>query len=271
MQLAWLLDMTGEKTDTMNINQWENAAVPGGTVNENTTIANVEQTAKQTTVTLAKVAIRKTMSVEAQDDTTIEIVSSLLSQSIAAFMQRVDSDVYANITSATNASSFAGAAFDLAAWGSAQTAFWALEPPGERPTFVGHLDQLRDLKASARATTGAMFGSAAHAPAASEILNAGRSGFVTNFEGMAIYQSGNIPAFDGSNWSGVMMMTGEGGALGLAFKRRSQMFLPQDAQLFFTTKFDEKIEDDDAQMVTTARYADLITSQDLLLEVISQT
>ena len=181
----------------------------------------------------------------------------------------------ANITSATNASDFSGQPLDLTNWGVALAAFWAQLPPEQAPkgacAAFDLAGQIRDFKASIRATTGAIFGSDLKGAEGTAILRVG-NGFIGDFEGVQIYANTNVPEFDASNHSGAIFMGGRLGALGRAFKMRAQ---PDPASMstvnmMIVTKVRENIIADTVDIVTTSRYGDVITSNDLIREVISQ-
>ncbi len=260
--ISWYRDASDIRSLTFTQTIWERALVPTSEASgkaESDEFAVTEQTMAQVQVSHADVGIYKWLSDQARRRTVLsDVVAELVRQSIIEMFDQWNEDLLANITSATNASSFAAAPLTLANWGTARAAFLAQNPNGERFAFAGHNDQFRDLTADLRATGGSIW-AGSHGDQASGIMSNVQGGFRGFFEGFELYESGLIPAFDGSNWSGAMCSAGNLGALMFVGWTK----IMTESRRVPTRKGDE--------LVTSMEYGTGISNQSNLREVVSQT
>lgn len=179
-----------------------------------------EWTTTEVTVTAATVGIREVVSDDSRQDAIMDHVARIIRQNAIRLNDQADTDLLSNITSASNASNFSGTALDVTKMGTAIATWRALKPTGGPGAIVLDYAQVDDLTASMRSSSAAIYASAMGDRAADGLFDGQRVGLVMpNYEGFALYQTGNLPAFDGSNTSGAIMSTGMGGALGMAVWR----------------------------------------------------
>lgn len=258
-QCFWMIDAGGISSSVYAIPKWDKIDVPlseAAGKAETVEFAATEKTLSDITVTAAVVGIRAALSMEAIDDTIVDLVAAIIRENMNAMREQLDEDGLLNFTSATNAEDFSTLTLTVDRLGVAIATLRALFPMGTRMCFVGAPKQISDLKASIRTNTGAIFGGAMGNQAASGMMDARRLGFVDIYEGVEIYE-GNVPDFDGSNHSGGLFIGGERGALATVVWRG------------MTNVADDEVRRLQTDLITYARYGTAITNQSHLVEVIS--
>lgn len=257
--VAWTVNAQGLNSATYTFPKWTAAAVPlsessGKTQTDE--FAATQQLLTEVQVSAAVVGIRKALSMEAMDDSIVDLIAANVRENAMEMRDQIDEDFLSNITSATNTASFTGVDLTIARFGSALATFKAQNPAGSRLAFVGSETQIADLKADIRTTSGAIFGGE-FGNQVSGMLDTRARGFLGMYEGVEMYTAhGNVPATSGDD-NGALMVAGQKGALALV------VWKP------ITTGFEEELKRLQLDVVTYARYGTGITNDSNLLEVVS--
>ncbi len=257
--LAAMYDASSVRSATYTVTKWVAAEVPTSEAApkaETDVFAATEQTMSQVQISAAVVGIMKAIGREALQDTVLEggIVEALVRESVLEMRLQKDEDLLSRITSATNTESFAGLDLTISRFAAAGATFHALNPyVTGRLAFVGDAVQIEDLKADLRSATGAIYGSE-FGSSAGDMLAMNVSGLLGTYEGFEMYR-GQVPAFDGSNTSGAMLVPGA--ALGMA--------------MWWDLLFEvEPLPDRVSQnLVLSSRYGTNIINQSNIVEVVS--
>lgn len=258
--IGWVVDASGSnagvytfpKADDVTLSLTE--ASPKSETDE---IAASEQTYTEVQATAAMLGIRRALSDEAMQDSLVDQVAFAVRQNMEKLRDQGDIDLMLNVTGATNQADFSGAALDITKMGTAIAQYRALKPTGGPGAIVLSYAQIEDLAASVRSSSAAIFGSAFGDRQAGSMLDGSRVGALGSYEGFMLYQTGNVPAFDGSNDSGFICSTGVGGALGMA--------LWQGIQHEPNREPTRKATD----IVSTARWGTALVDQENLVEIVS--
>jgi len=171
-------------------------------------------------------------------------------------VDQLDEDGLVNIQDATNTQSFTGAALSLTNFGTAKATYKAQNPLGMRHAAVLQGSQIRDLSASIRSTTGAIWGGAMGPEGRTAVGSVAR-GYLGMFEGFEVYEANNVAA-QSSDYTGAMLAAGERGALVLC----SWTPIEYEAERVAERK--------GTKLVTSKRYGTGITDNANLLEIVSQ-
>lgn len=168
-------------------------------------------------ITAKTVGIREVVPDEAKQDAIVDFVQRIIMQNRTRLRLQACSDMLSNITDATNTELFSGLPLTTTRLGTAIAQYRSQLPTGGPGAIVLSYVQVDDLVSDMRSSAASIYAGAAGDRALDGMMNAQRMGLVMeNYEGLAVYQTGQLPAYDGSNTSGAIMSTGIGGALGMA-------------------------------------------------------
>jgi len=257
--VAWRINAASGMSATHTIAKWTSAAVPTSEASpkgETDEFAITEQLLTEVQISAAVVGIYKYMSDEASQDALINLATGLLRESTIEMVDQLDEDFLLNIQSATNTANFTGAAFNLTNFGTAKATYKAQNPNGGSHAMVLHGAQLRDLAASIRSTTGAIFGGAM-GPEGMTALGGTAQAFQGTLEGFSVYEANNVPT-QSSDYTGAMLAAGDRGAIALVEWTPIQHEAERVAERTST------------KLVTSKRYGTGITDNGNLLELVSQ-
>ena len=277
-EAARLVDTTADRSNTRTFPSSDGMTVPLSESSGKTETDEYAYTApsySEVTITHAKVGIRTNLSDEALQDATGNVLAQSVMDHFEGMNQQEDTDFLSNITSATNANDESGNDLSIAIFNETVGQIRALNPHAGRLIAVLQPIQVQDLSAAILASQGAIFGGQLGNQAAAGIVSF-RRGFVDTYQGVDIYENGNVPQFDASNWSGALMVAGEPhGAIAMCMK---DPFVPAE---FASTKAMRRLPRkhlmsmdwlhgrDAFDLVTRARYGTGIVNQNHIVELIT--
>ena len=116
---------------------------------------------------------------------------------------------------------------------------------------------MADWASDVRSTAAALFAGGFGDSAAQALLNANARGLLGRHEGVLWFESGNCPAFDGSNDCGAIFAAGRGGAIALA------------EWVTLTNEIDRQVNTLSHDIVSRTRYGTGLVDDENLLRVVS--
>lgn len=188
---------------------YDSVSVPlsqGAGKSETDEFAATEQTASEASMTASTVGIRYALADEVGVFAGQALDISLVAQQFGAMLEQIDEDTLSNITSAANTSDFSGSDLTIERVGTAVAALRQRNGPGRLALALSEV-QLEDLKKSYR-SAGLAYGAAMNAQIAAN-LNAQVRGEVGVHEGMPIFATTVVPAYDGNNDAGAVVRVGD--------------------------------------------------------------
>lgn len=185
--------------------RWDQLSVPAGTKSEGDDFTQVEMTTSEESATPGIVGFETSLTDEVVAGR-VGIREAHLIEAVTSLSNRMDADILAASTSATNTVGTTGGIFTRQYFSAAAAAYRALEIPGGEMfdhAFVLHHDAVRDLDDDEVVT--------AAAKAASDnfrILGAA-AGYLGAYGGFQLFESGNVAA-EAPGWSNFATPIGAG-------------------------------------------------------------
>ena len=217
--VGWLVNAAGLNSNVYTFPKWSEVAqvlTESSPVIETDEIAAQEQTMTEVTATGAIVGNRRALADKVVQDSIPDQVARAITSNTAVIKNQADTDLFLNITSATNIATYAGTALDITKMGAAITTWRALAPTNMNGAIVLGYSQVADLQASVRASGSSIFAGLFGDRQADQLMDGTKVGLVSdNYEGFKLYQTGNLPT-TGADTNGCVVSAGEGGALGMA-------------------------------------------------------
>jgi hypothetical protein len=258
--LGWVVDASGTNSNTYTFPKWAavtQALTEASGVAETDEIAAQEQTMTEVTVSGVIVGNRRALGDQTVQDSIPNQVERAIVANSAEIKNQFDTDLFLNITSASNITTYAGTALDITKMGASIATWRALMPTNMNGAIVLSYAQVEDLRASVRASGSAIFAGLFGDRAADGLMDGTSVGLVSNnYEGFSLYQTGNVPT-TGADSNGCIMSAGEGGALGAAV----WWGLKHEAQREATRVMTD--------LVTSTRYGTGLVNQAGIVEVVS--
>lgn len=255
--IGWVLDASETGANVLRIPGYDSIDVPSGTKTETDEQGTyTDFTTSKAEVTAGVVIVRSLLSDELEQDGKIDPNAGLARQMVA-MSKRMDKDLLALHTSATNTSDSTGVTLTLDLWDAAKTAYMAqlpvVGPTGfhawvAAPSQVGHLQTAIRTAGGGSLSAGAGLGVFNGQPMVE---------YQGRYNGIEIFQ-GNVPQNDASNWSSAFLCAGPEGALamGVWWAARGT-----------AVRVEERTG---AQLVTTSRFGVTISRQANIREFISK-
>jgi hypothetical protein len=195
--IAGIIDLRQNRSEVFDLPRWGTfQTVANQTETDEYSSSNVPLTAKSS-ITAADPGLRSLITDQALQDTGF-VSSVAVNQMIEALRNYFDVQTLALITSATNTSNSSDVNLTLALWTAAKAAFKAQKPLGTM-CFVGSTNQLRDFDLDLIQSGG---GSLVQGAGLDIFQGAMVDGYRGIYNGVAIFESANVPEFDASNDSG---------------------------------------------------------------------
>ena len=254
--VGWIIDASGSGAGTLRIPGWDSIDVPSGVKTETDEAAYTDFTTSKADVTAGVVIVRSLLSDELAQDGNVDEAKGFERQ-LTAMSKRMDRDLLALNTSATNSSDSTGVTLTLDLWEAAKTAFMAQMPvagPGGFYAWIAAPSQIGHLQSAIRSAGG---GSLSAGAGLAVFDGQPMVEYQGRYNGLEIFQ-GNVPQNDGSNWSSAFMCAGNEGshAMGVWWAAR-----PEGRRAGERTG---------TELVTSARYGVTISRQANLREFISK-
>lgn len=218
------------------------------------------------TITPAVYPVRSFVSMELINDAVIDVVQKAILDHQETIRNAMDTNLLANISSATNTSNYAGTALDRPKFEAARLAFEKQDPSHGPQAFVGSNRQIADVIGSYADSGGSVFA----APGLISTAVNGSADSSVYFKGtvlsMALY-AGDVPASGGADVSGAFVVVGNGLAIGFWNALDGSINAEGTPQLAY------RLSDSNGrvgvELMTWSRYGTGIASQANVREVIS--
>lgn len=210
--ISWKRQGTGSMA--VRFPRWGSVTVPAGTKAETDTFSDANISSSEESITPGLVGFRFPLSDELQVMALGGIPASALREAMSALINRMDVDVLASSTSATNTAGAVTDDYTLSRFRSDLAAYWALKipPSGSGTVLTLHLNGAIDL-VNSLGSTAAVF-----AKQSGDTLQIGPSaGFLGNLYGCAVYASPNVPV-EGAGHSGMLTPIGDESFYGLVLQ-----------------------------------------------------
>lgn len=220
-------------------------------------LAASEQTLTETQITAVTVGVRVGISDEASQDSILNLLETAIRNGSAKLKDIMDVDYFENSTGITLNSDFSGTDLTIDRFGAALAKYRNANPVGGRPVFVGHETQISDLRDSLRSAGGSQLLASAYGDQMTGAMMNMNRGYVGMFEGVEVWSTTNVVQADASNWTGVLMSGGMGGAMSLGIWKPITIELEREAKRLMT------------DVVLSVRYGTKLTNDGEAVRVLS--
>ena len=202
LSAAWARQ--GQGSIPVRFARWGEVTVPAGTKTESDNFADAEIASAEESITPGLVGFRFPLSDEMTVQSLGGIPASALAQAMQALVNRMDDDILASSTSATNTTGAVTDEYTLSRFRSDLGAYWALKIPAAPMGHVLTLSLDGGIQlASSLGSTAALF-----ARQEGDTLRLGpEAGFLGSLYGVAVYASPNVPT-ESTGHSGMLTPIG---------------------------------------------------------------
>lgn len=259
-QVGWVVDASGMNSNVYTFPKWAavtQALTEASGVAETDEVAAQEQTMTEATATGVIVANRRALGDQTVQDSIPDQMARAIVSNAAEILEQADTDLFLNITSATNISSHAGTALTGTKLLAGISTWRALAPTNTNGAIVLGYAQVADLMESVLASGSSIYAGMFGDRQADNLLDGTNQGLVSsNFHGFRVYQTGNLPT-TGADTNGCIVSAGERGALGMAVFQGLRHEAQREATRIMT------------DVVSNTRYGTTVANQAGLVELIS--
>lgn len=214
LAVAYDITVPPGQGSTIAIPRYAAWAPTASTKTEGADFARVAMTTAEQTIAAGVVGAGVFISRELDHDGIRSAVAGIAGNAVRGLVDRIDSDILAGISAATNTADHGDVALTTALLINDQATFMTQNPNADRLALLLSPNQWRDLRKSMDSSTAAAFGNDARSGEV-RATHGSKAGFKGMWEDMEVYVSTNVPNASSKD-EGAIVAAGMGGALAYA-------------------------------------------------------